>query len=63
MSLYAPDLAERNRQLQMDIIALRRALERVQQEKAAMLAEMNEIRFKHETAIRRLNATIQEFLK
>ena len=63
MSLYAPDLAERNRQLQMDIIALRRALERVQQEKAAMLAEMNEIRFRHERAVQRLTETIREFMK
>jgi hypothetical protein len=28
-----------------------------------MLAMVNEFRFKHEQAIRRLNATIEEFLK
>lgn len=60
---YDPDLAERNRMLQQDVIALRHALERSQQEKAAMLQQMNQIRFKHEQAIRRLNATIEEFLK
>jgi hypothetical protein len=60
---YDVDLAERNRLLQQDVIALRHALERSQQEKAAMLAQMNEIRFKHEQAIRRLNATIEEFLR
>lgn len=60
---YDVDLAERNRMLQQDVIALRHALERSQQEKAAMLAQMNGIRFKHEQAIRRLNATIEEFLK
>jgi hypothetical protein len=59
---YGTDLAERNRMLQQDVIALRHALERSQQEKAAMLAQMNEIRFKHEQAIARLRATIQEFL-
>lgn len=60
---YDADLAERNRMLQQDVIALRHALERSQQEKAAMLQQMNQIRFKHEQAIRRLNATIEEFLK
>jgi hypothetical protein len=60
---YDLDLAERNRLLQADVIALRHALERSQQEKAQMLAQMNAIRFKHEQAIRRLNATIEEFLK
>ena len=60
---YSLDLAERNRMLQQDVIALRHALERSQQEKAAMLAQMNELRFKHERAIRRLTATIEEFLK
>jgi hypothetical protein len=60
---YDVDLAERNRMLQQDVIALRHALERSQQEKAAMLQQINEIRFKHEQAIRRLNATIEEFLK
>ena len=61
-SAYDVDLAERNRMLQQDVIALRHALERSQQEKAAMLAQMNEIRFRHEQAIQRLQATIQEFL-
>jgi hypothetical protein len=56
------DLAERNRLLQQDVIALRHALERSQQEKAAMLQQMNEIKFRHEQAIQRLQATIQEFL-
>ena len=60
---YDVDLAERNRMLQQDVIALRHALERSQQEKAAMLQQMNEIKFRHEQAIRRLNATIEEFLK
>ena len=60
---YDRDLAERNRMLQADVIALRHALERSQQEKAAMLAQMNEIRFRHEQAIARLRATIEEFLK
>ena len=59
---YDVDLAERNRLLQQDVIALRHALERSQQEKAAMLQQMNEIRFRHEQAIARLRATIQEFL-
>ena len=63
MSAYDADLAERNRLLQQDVIALRHALERSQQEKQAMLQQMNEIRFKHEQAIARLRATIQEFLK
>ena len=63
MSAYDADLAERNRLLQQDVIALRHALERSQQEKAAMLQQMNEIRFKHEQAIARLRATIEEFLK
>ena len=60
---YDPNLAERNRMLQADVIALRHALERSQQEKAVMLAQMNEIRFRHEQAISRLRATIEEFLK
>jgi hypothetical protein len=60
---YDADLAERNRLLQQDVIALRHALERVQQEKQAMLQQMNEIRFRHEQAIARLRATIEEFLK
>jgi hypothetical protein len=60
---YDADLAERNRMLQQDVIALRHALERSQQEKQAMLQQMNEIRFKHEQAIARLRATIEEFLK
>jgi hypothetical protein len=59
---YDADLAERNRMLQQDVIALRHALERSQQEKAAMLQQMNEIKFRHEQAIARLRATIQEFL-
>jgi hypothetical protein len=59
---YDVDLAERNRLLQQDVIALRHALERSQQEKAAMLQQMNEIKFRHEQAIARLRATIQEFL-
>lgn len=59
---YDADLAERNRMLQQDVIALRHALERSQQEKAAMLQQMNEIRFRHEQAIQRLQATIREFL-
>ena len=60
---YDADLAERNRLLQQDVIALRHALERSQQEKAAMLQQVNEIRFRHEQAIARLRATIEEFLK
>jgi hypothetical protein len=60
---YDADLAERNRMLQADVIALRHALERSQQEKQAMLAQMNEIKFRHEQAIARLRATIEEFLK
>ena len=60
---YDADLAERNRLLQQDVIALRHALERSQQEKRAMLAQMNEIKFRHEQAIARLRATIEEFLK
>jgi hypothetical protein len=59
---YDPALAERNRMLQQDVIALRHALERSQQEKAVMLQQMNEIKFRHEQAIARLRATIQEFL-
>jgi Skp family chaperone for outer membrane proteins len=62
-AVYSTDLAERNKQLQQDVIALRHALERAQQEKAAMLQQVNEFRFKHEQTIRRLNATIEEFLK
>ncbi len=57
------DLAEQNRLLRQDVIALRHALERAQQEKAEMLRMVNEFRFKHEQTIRRLNATIEEFLK
>ena len=60
---YDVDLAERNRLLQQDVIALRHALERSQQEKQAMLQQMNEIKFRHEQAIARLRATIEEFLK
>jgi hypothetical protein len=63
MSAYDPDLAERNRLLQADVIALRHALERVQDEKKAMLAEMNDIKYRHEQAVRRLTETVREFLK
>lgn len=59
---YDSDLAERKRMLQQDVIELRHCVERLQQEKHAMLAQMNEIRFRHEQAIARLRATIQEFL-
>ena len=63
MSAYDSDLAERNRLLQQDVVALRHVVERLQQEKAEMLAMVNQFRFKHEQTIRRLNATIEEFLK
>jgi hypothetical protein len=60
---YDADLAERNRLLQQDVIALRHALERVQDEKKAMLAELNEIRYRHECAVRKLTETVREFFK
>jgi hypothetical protein len=63
VSVYDPDLAERNRMLQQDVIALRHALERVQDEKKAMLAELNEIRYRHECAVRKLTETVREFFK
>jgi hypothetical protein len=65
---YDADLAERNRLLQQDVIALRHALERVQTEKAAMRAErdqlfaqMNDIRIEHERRIQSLLRTIREW--
>jgi hypothetical protein len=63
VSAYDPDLAERNRLLQQDVIALRHALEREHAEKKAMLAELNEIRYRHECAVKRLTETVREFLK
>ncbi len=46
MSAYDTDLSERNRLLQQDVIALRGALERTQQEKAALMLENTAIKFR-----------------
>lgn len=62
MSAYDLDIAERNRLLQQDVIALRHALERANDTNKVLRLENEGLKFKQAQAAKRIDAVVRETL-